>query len=270
VSDSGSLVQVIKDRLDEPLTDDIDWQSSEHALPLMRGSLLAAMNAPGAEDVSDDARQLARRLLELQQSRRFTERETKQLAGLVGNTVELSQEVDIDIGPKGNAQLVYHFDLLNLSDKPLTRVVRELWFEVVGGPLVIAATQDCERRVAIQRIHDTGNLAKFAYQISPPLKLGENARVGYVCDGGRFGERHYWRETFPRYIRQHTMRVRQQNVQLISCTATEEYPDGSEISANDSLTWDYEDGTAIMTLTRDYLGPGQAVTLRWEVIREST
>lgn len=234
---------------------------------MVRGSLLAAISTPGTEGVSDDARQLARRLLELQQSRRLSDRETRQLAGLAGHIVELSQTLEIDIDAEGDAHLVYHFDLLNLSDKPLTRVSRELWFELTSGPLVIVPAQDCERRVAIQRIHDTSNLAKFAYQISPPLHQGECARVGYSCDGGRFGERHYWRQSMPRYTRQHTLRVRQANVQLVSCTAAEEYPDGSESSANDSLTWDYADNNIVLTLARDYLRPGQAVTLRWEVIR---
>jgi hypothetical protein len=182
--------------------------------------------------------------------------------------VELSETLEIDIDSDGDAHLAYHFDLLNLSSKPLTRVVRELWFEVTRGPLTIIPATDCERRVTIQRIHDTSNLAKFAYQISPPLRPGECARIGYTCDGGGFDERHYWRQAMPRYTRHYTLRIRQQNVQLITCTATEEYSDGSEISANDSLTWDYENSDVILTLTRDYLHPNQTVTLNWEVTRE--
>jgi hypothetical protein len=267
-SDAGSLVEIIEGRLDKPRSDYAEWGPSEPSLPRLRGSLLAAMSAPEGEGVSDDARQLARRLLELKQARRLNDRETRQLGELAGNVVELSQILDIDIEADGNAHLVYRFDLLNLSSSPLTRVVRELWFEVTRGRLAILPVEDSERRVTIQRIHDTSNLAKFAYQISPPLRPGECARVGYSCDGGRFSERHYWRQAMPRYTRQHTLRVRQKSVQLVTCAATEEYPDGSERSANDSLTWDYENGNITMTLTRDYLRPSQAVTLRWEVIRE--
>jgi hypothetical protein len=267
-SDPGGLVHVIEKRLDEPQADNVDWGPVERGSPLLRGSLVAAVSAPDTEGISDDARQLAHRLLGLKQLRRLSDRETRQLAGLAGHIVELSETLEIDIDSDGNAHLTYHFDLLNLSSKPLTRIVRELWFEVTGKPLTIIPTPDCERRVTIQRIHDTSNLAKFAYQISPPLRPGEYARVGYACDGGGFGERHYWRQAMPRYTRQYTLRIRQQNVQLITCTATEDYPDGSETSANDSLTWDYENGDVILTLTRDYLSPNQAVTLRWEVTRE--
>ncbi len=71
----------------------------------------------------------------------------------------------------------------------------------------------------------------------------------------------------PRYTRHYTLRVRQQDVHLLTCSASEEYPDGAESSANDGLAWDYEGDYAIMTLTRDYLRPSQTVTLRWEVAR---
>jgi hypothetical protein len=165
--------------------------------------------------------------------------------------------------------VAYHFDLLNLSDRPLTRITREVWFEHTTGPLVIEPTPDSERRVAIQRIHDTSNLAKFAFQLSPPLRPGESARVGYTCTGGKFDENHYWRQSMPRYTRHYTLHVRQRNVRLGGCTASEEHPDGSENSATDSLVWDYDGDDAIMTLTRDYLRPNQAVTLRWEPIRGS-
>lgn len=269
-SDPGSLIHVIEEHLARPPTEDMDWGPAERVSPVVKGSLLAAIHAPGTERVSDDARQLARRILDLQQSRRLSEKETRQLAGLAGHVVELSQTLEIGINTAGDAHLEYLFDLLNMSGTPLTRVTRELWFEVTKAPLTIVPVRDCERRVAIQRIHDTSNLAKFAYQLSPPLRQGESARVGYTCDGGRFGDRHYWRQAIHRYTRQHTLRVRQQNVQLVTCTATEEYPDGSESSANDSLTWDYEDNDIVLTLARDYLRPGQAVTLRWEVTREST
>ena len=38
-----------------------------------------------------------------------------------------------------------------------------------------------DRKVVIQRIHDTADLAKFACQISPAVLPGESAVVGYIC-----------------------------------------------------------------------------------------
>ena len=44
--------------------------------------------------------------------------------------------------------------------------------------------------------------------------------------------------------------------------------DGSENSATEELMWDYEGNDVVITLTRDYLRPNQAVTLRWAVGNE--
>jgi len=269
INDARGFLKVIEDGLDEPQADDADWGPLERKPPLPRGSVVAALRTPDTEGVSDDARQLAYRLLDLKRTRRLGDIETRQLAGLTGYIVELSETLEIKIDSEGDAHLSYHFDLLNLASKPLARVAREVWFEVTKGPMRIAPAPDCDRRVTIQRIHDTSNLAKFAFQLSPPLQPGECAWVGYCCDGGRFDEKHYWRQTLPRYTRHFTLRVRQQNVQLVTCSASEEYADGAESSANDSLTWDYENDCAALTLTHDYLRPNQAVTLRWEIARGS-
>ncbi|MEU8798847.1 hypothetical protein [Spirillospora sp. NPDC048819] len=191
-----------------------------------------------------------------------------ELAGLSGHVVELGKSINLEIAEDGAALLEYRFDLLNLGDKPLARVSREVWYEHTTGPLVIKPVPDTDRRPAIQRIHDTTNLAKFAFQISPPLRPGEWARVGYVCAGGKFDLNHYWRESMHRYCRHYEISVRQRHIDLGGCTATEEHPDGSENSATDSLVWDIDGRDAVMALTRDHLRPNQAVTLRWEVIRE--
>ncbi|WP_163055968.1 hypothetical protein [Actinomadura bangladeshensis] len=143
-----------------------------------------------------------------------------------------------------------------------------MWFEHTIGPLVIEPVSDIDRRIAIQRIHDTTNLARFAFQISPPLRPGEWARVGYVCEGGGFGLNHYWREAMPRYCRRYEINVRQRRVDLAGCTASEEHRDGSENSAAVSLVWDIDGQGAVMSLTRDRLGPNQFLALRWEPIRE--
>jgi hypothetical protein len=190
-------------------------------------------------------------------------------ASIRGNIIELSIRLDIDIAPDGWAELVYRHELLNLSDKPLTRIARELWFENTRGPLIITPTAESERRLMIQRLHDTANLAKFACQISPPLPPGESTVVGFSCKGGQFVEDHYWRQAISRHVRQYTIRVRHQGAkELVRCTAIEEHPDGAENSADADLVWDFEGDDVVMTLTREYLRPSQAVTLRWDVPRE--
>jgi len=77
---------------------------------------------------------------------------------------------------------------------------------------------------------------------------------------------HYWRQAFPRFARRFTLTLRHRGVKpLLGCSAIEELPDGSERSATEQLVWDYEGDDIVLVLTRDYLRPNQAVTLRWEV-----
>jgi hypothetical protein len=95
--------------------------------------------------------------------------------------------------------------------------------------------------------------------------------VQYTCEGGRFVEDHYWRQSVPRYTRHLTINLKHRHAgRLVGCTATEEHPDGAENSATEELLWDYEGEDVVITLTRDYLRPGQAVTLRWEIDRAAS
>jgi hypothetical protein len=261
----GQLLDVIESRLDAPDSVDIDWGRPSPAPAIAQPDLPAALSSQ-AEGAHGPARELGRRLLELKRIRRLSDEESNQLAGLSGNIVELSVRIDFDIDPHGWAQVAYRQELLNLTAKPLTRIAREVWFEHTNGPLTITPITEGDRRIMIQRVHDTANLSKFACQLSPPLQPGETAMIGYVCEGGRFVEDHYWRQNIPRYTRQLTIRVRHRGAgQLIRCMATEEHDDGSENSAADGIMWDYEDDDVVLTLTRDYLHPNQAVTLRWEI-----
>jgi hypothetical protein len=261
--DVAELLTTIEHRIDTPETGEISWGATSRTIPAAKARLADAQST-----ASGHAQDLGRRLLQLQRECGLNNAEITELAGLAGHVVELSKSISLEIVEDGAALLEYRFDLLNLGDKPQARVSREVWFEHTAGPMVIKPVPDIDRRIAIQRIHDTTNLAKFAFQISPPLRPGEWARIGHLCEGGKFALNHYWRESMPRYCRRYEINVRQRRVDLGGCTATEEHSDGSENSATDSLVWDIDGQDAVMSLTRDYLRPNQAVTLRWEPIRE--
>lgn len=147
-------------------------------------------------------------------------------------------------------------------------MVREQWFETTNGRLMIDAHESSDRRVSIQRIHDTANMTKFACQFSPAIEPGETGTIAYVTRGGRFLHDHYWRQTTTRHTRHFTLNIRHRGVDaLLGCTAIEDNVDGSQVSAIDDLVCMDGDGEASITLTRNYLQPGQALTLRWEVSR---
>ncbi len=101
--------------------------------------------------------------MELSRLMRLTDTETRQLAGLAGHVVELELGLNIDIARDGSARVLYQHDLVNLNEKPLGRVTREVWFQYVDTSITITPTQHNDRRIVIQRIRDAGSLAKFAF-----------------------------------------------------------------------------------------------------------
>ncbi len=250
-----------------------EWgQSSSDRPDMSRAGASSRVPVPvstHAGAVSETTRELGQRLLTLAKARRLPLADTEQLACLAGNVVELDLTLDIDVAADGAAMLTYRHELLNMSSRPLTRLAREVWFEHTTGPITITPVSEVRQHVAIQRVHDAGSLAKFACQISPPIRPGETGVISYSCGGGRFLDDHYWRQSIPRYTRHLTIRLRHRGGgQLSVCTAVEEHPDGSDNSATDDLMWDYEDDDVVIMLTRDYLRPNQAVTLRWAVSNE--
>ena len=228
-------------------------------------SRLSPISAYGTDGLDSLASQLGRRIIELSRLMRLTDAETRQLANLAGHIVELELNLDIDIDRDGKAQVVYQHDVLNLSDAPLSRMPREVWFKHTYAPITITPTEHNDRRIVIQRIHDAGPLAKFAFKISPPLQPGERTTVRYLCSGGLFSDELYWRQSIPRYTRHYTFTVRHQGIgKLSDCTAFIEQPDGNETYVTEGLLWDYDNEDVTMTLAVDYLRPAQVVELRWE------
>lgn len=200
---------------------------------------------------------------------RLSQFDTYKLAALAGEVVDLELTVNIAIEAAGDAVVTYTHQVLNLSPSPLRRISREAWFEHTALPkLKISPIVMDGRRFLIQRAHDTGNLAKFACQFAPPIEPGEVVRFGYTCIGGQFLEGFYWCQAIARPTRHATVSVHQRKASLVRCSAVEEHPDGSESFVTDDILWDHEGSDVTMTLTRDYLAAGQALTLRWEIDRE--
>lgn len=271
--DTTGLVGTINAGLAAPDADRPRWgaiREQTHARQFRTASPPAPASSSSSEaELADPAREIGRALIRLGQERRLAATEVEDLAGAAGQIVELSMRVDIVIDKDGWAEVSYSREFFNMTSRPFTRLAGELWFENTRGPLAISATTDPGRRIAIQRLHDTQNLAKFACQLSPAVKPGQTAMISYRCQGGQFVSDHYWRQSITRLTRHLTISLRQRDAgRLVACTAVEEHADGSENSAAEDLLWDYDQSDAVITLTRDYLRPNQAVTVRWEVDRE--
>lgn len=271
----SDVLDSVERGLEAPANGQAGWRSEvlaeSRVLPPAEVTFPLTIGGPGSEIGETPAQRIARSLVGLAKRLRLSDAEVSQLAKLAGHIVELDVTCSLNIDGEGWSAVTYSHQLLNLTNRPIKRLTRELWFETTNGPLVIEPSPDNDRKVAIQRTHDMNNLSKFACHISPGIEPGDVATISYFCRGGRFIHDHYWRQAVLRYTRHLTLNIRHSGVHmLLNCTAIEEHADGSEVSAIEDLVCTDDDGDALITLTRDYLQPSQAVTLRWEVNRASS
>ena len=210
--------------------------------------------------------QIGEKLILLGQRLRMSRGELESIAQLTDHVIELDTAITIDISVDGKAIVEFDRLILNLMDHPISRLSWDIWFKHTYTNVNVTPGANNSRNARIAVMHDTANLAKFATVMSPPVESGDTARLSYICHGGLFTDSLYWRRNIPRHTRHFTMTVRHCSPnRLMGCTATEEFPDGSERSAMECMSWDTRDGVHIFHLTRDYLRPGQAMTLRWEI-----
>jgi hypothetical protein len=269
---SADVLRSIERGLETPANGHAGWGSLAQSRPVSQPSATFPVAVASAGIATEPpAQRIARSLLTLSKRLRLSDTELTHLANLAGHVIELDLTCSIDIDAAGWSTVTYSHELLNLTNRPIKRLTRELWFETTDGPLTIEPSPSNDRKVAVQRIHDMNNLSKFACHISPAIDPGETISISYSCRGGQFVHDHYWRQAVPRYTRHLTLNIRQRGVDmLLNCTAIEEQADGSEVSATEDLLCADDSGDAVMTLTRNYLQPSQAVTLRWEISRASS
>ncbi|WTX00862.1 hypothetical protein OG216_46335 (plasmid) [Streptomycetaceae bacterium NBC_01309] len=189
--------------------------------------------------------------------------------------VELSTEVVLDIADDGTSRLMYRHVLLNLGQAPVSRLVRQVWFERTTGSIGLvtisspATRPGSQHTLSLRRIHETESFLKFACLISPPLATQEPLVIQYLCTGGLFTDELYWRQDVVRPTKHLRVSVRQGGVrELKSAVAIEEFADGREVSSAAGLAWTHrQDGTVFLTCTRADLSAPQALTLRWDATR---
>lgn len=266
------VLQSIERGLETPTNGQAGWGPLAQSRTVSRPSVTFPVTiASGGIETEPPAQRIARSLLTLSKRLRLSDTELTTLTKLAGHVVELDLTCSINIDAAGWSTVSYSHELLNLTNRPVKRLTRELWFETTDGPLTIEPSPSNDRKVAIQRTHDMNNLSKFACHISPAIDPGEAVTISYSCRGGQFLHDHYWRQAVPRYTRHVTLNIRHRGVDmLVNCTAIEEQADGSEVSATEDLVCADDSGDAVITLTRNYLQPSQAVTLRWEISRASS
>lgn len=230
--------------------------------------VLPPLGEQTAASQADPAPRLSRQLLALERTLRLPPEETCKLARFAGLVVDLELNVSIAIEPAGESVVSYTHKLLNLSPEPLHRLNRQIWFKHTEGPkLKIVPSGGDNHKMLVQRVHDIQHFAQFACQFSPAVEPAEVVEFGYTCYGGRFLEDYHWRQDLVRATRHATIAVRQRRATLLKCSAVEEHVNGFEAFVTGSIVWDQEGPDLTITLARNYLNAGQALTLRWETER---
>lgn len=269
----GQLVEAVATALETRDTSVTGWGPARLPSKPSTGApvLPDAVSDFDAAALPEGTRQIGKKLAALSKVLRLNPTETVQLASLVGNVVELELRIEVHVDKDGQVRLVYTHDIFNMSDEPLTRVARQLWFEYAEPDgLHIEPLRRDHRQISIDRTHNAGpTMAKFSCQVSPAIQPGETGLVSYTCTGGRFVDAFYWRQDILRYTRRFTIMMRQAGGhRLITCSGEEVQPNGSTNSTTEDLLWDYDGDDIVVTLTRDYLRPNESVTLRWEFDRD--
>jgi hypothetical protein len=181
-----------------------------------------------------------------------------------GQVVDVHTKIAVDISVGGEAVVKYGYEILNLTDRPIGRIPRTVWFKHTHDEITVDPVRFDERQVLIEMIHESEPQKKFAYHLSPAVEVGGRGRYGCEIRGGAFVDDLYWRHLAIRDTELMTMEITHQGHVLRRCSATEELTDGSEILVSDDIEW-LQDGPDIrLRLQRADLKPTQVVTLRWE------
>jgi transcriptional regulator with XRE-family HTH domain len=240
--------------------------AGESTRPGSVATRLASGHPTGGGVPQETAGVIADRLVERYRQKLLPAPRLRELGLLAGHVVDLNYALSIDIGRDGRAIVRADQTLVNLTSRPIARLVRDFWFEHTDGSLMLFPFEaEGGSLVAMQKIHSTPNFIKFASQLSPPVQPGETATVRYACQGGKFADAYYWRQSLFRFAQRFTLSVRHRGARpLLQCSGMEEFADGSEVSANEDLAWSYKGDDVLVSLTRYSLRPNQALTLRWE------
>jgi hypothetical protein len=259
---AAGVAQSIRSGLANPEGGRVEWGD---LAPRETATPLASEHAIAVTDETALPELLAQKLLALGHAGRVPPAEISQLSSLAGNVVDLRTEIELVVEKDGACSVTYAYETLNLTDRPIARVSRDLWFQHPRNPLQMEPHPNSTAKLVIQRLHTADNMVKFAVHLSPPISPGDVATFGYCCSGAEFRDDLYWRQAIARFTRHFTLSVRHKGVEtLTGLTAVEELPNGTERLAQQSTTWDYDGADAVMKLTLDYLRPNQYATLRWE------
>ena len=183
---------------------------------------------------------------------------------LAGKVIDAHTEAWVDIDEQGHTVVRYLYDAVNLTDRPISRVPRTIWFKYTHAEISVEPVQVGDHEVHIEMQVESTPQKKFAYRISPAIEPGGRARFGSEIRGGVFVDEFFWRHQALRTTKLMTIDVVHRSQTMKRLSATVERTDGSEVLATDEVEWRHDGPDLRLRLQRTGLEPPEVVTLRWE------
>jgi hypothetical protein len=137
----SEVLDSIKRGLEAPTNRQAGWRpdalTQSRTVSPANTAFPVTLGSSGSDTREAPAQRIARSLVGLAKRLRLPDAEVTQLAKLAGHIVELDVTCSIDIDSEGWSTVTYTHQLLNLTNRPIKRLTRELWFETTKGPLAI-------------------------------------------------------------------------------------------------------------------------------------
>ncbi|MGH3669696.1 MAG: hypothetical protein ACRDSH_03525 [Pseudonocardiaceae bacterium] len=128
-----AVLRSIEQGLESPAVGQAGWgshlPSKSRTISSPKTTFPLTVGLPGPEVEEAPAQRIARSLAAVSKRLRLPETEVAQLAKLAGHVVELDLTCSIDIDNAGWSTVTCSHQLLNLTNRPIKRLMTELWFE---------------------------------------------------------------------------------------------------------------------------------------------
>ena len=259
---SDGFTGAIAGRIQAGLTDPDATRSSWGQRPAGAGRPSADRSSTDLKDVPIHER-LARRVTNLGHVLRLPPDEVAEIAALAGNLVDLSLTIDLTIAPDGVCKVTYRYSSLNLTDRPINRAPRDLWFQhsrtklrtdrAARGTDPKNPSNDCTLRTTSRSSRAN---CRHRSSLGSPRRSATRAperSSARTSTGGR--------RSLGTPASTHFTSATRDLATVRGSLLRRSCPTVRKLSRTHPITWDYDGDDLIMTFTRDHLQPNQYATL---------
>jgi hypothetical protein len=178
--------------------------------------------------------------------------------------LDLELTITVYIRSSGEATVSQFQRILNTTNKPFSRIAREIWFQYSDPALRVVPTPSPGHSLIIQPIHRTDLFISFACLITPSVQPGDTGDIAFDCLGAKFVDNLYWRQRLARYTRQATIKLHLERSRITEYNALLETNSGLVSFSTDTVLLRQDAADSYLEFTLEYLKPNEVMTLTWK------